>query len=81
MNNLVPVEQRNFKSSVTVIRIYCPNLKFPIFEDPKGALKMPDANAFVFDSLITRSSLGKDNAVAQRYAIEIFLFCVNLQHL
>lgn len=66
LNILVPVEQRNFKSSVTVIRIYCPNLKLPIFEDPKGALKIPNANAFVIDNLITRSTLGKDNAVAQR---------------
>lgn len=66
LNILVPVEQRNFKSSVTVIRICCPNLKLTIFEDPKGALKIPNANAFVIDSLITRSTLGKDNAVAQR---------------
>ena len=66
LNILVPVEQRNFKSSVTVIRIYCPNLKLPIFEDPKGALKIPNANAFVIDNLNTRSTLGKDNAVAQR---------------
>ena len=49
-----------------MIGIYCPNLKLPIFEDPKGALKIPNANAFVIDNLNTRSTLGKDNAVAQR---------------